>query len=118
MGADIHIKVKTKPSFEGIDESIISEDKPNVFYYKDPYSDFCLARVIGKSYWAEFDLNPKEFLIELSKITDEEIQKYVEEKFAMTNATVRHDICEWFKMKRDYLKRLVEADIEDVSYWI
>lgn len=130
MGADIWIYTKKEPNFENIDPEIITQENYKVYYYRDPYNPFNLAWVVDLSYWLDFEKNPVEFLTKLSQIKDKQIEKYAKTKFKkyleeFYNIHEKNKIEEkiqefisWAKIKRDYLKKLIEAGIENVEYSI
>ena len=85
-------------------------------YYRDSYNDSCLAWVKSLSYWGLAQGNPtteekEEFMRELSKITDEEIDAYVARKvneFPRNEQEKIEEYAEMFRKKRDFLKNLDE----------
>ena len=118
MGADIFLFTKRKPDFTGIDPEIVVQEENSSWYFRDPYNGYNLARVIGLSYGEEFVRDPVTSLERLSKITDEQIERYAQEQL-VKERRVKYDIKYFLrraKLRRDYLRRLVEAGIVDVEY--
>jgi len=127
MGADIYIFTKKEPDFTGIDPEIVVREENSSWYFRDPYNGYSLAWVIGLSYGREFMEDPADFLEQLSRITDEQIERYareqlVEEELVLVGETevkVKCDVNYFLrraKLRRDYLRRLVEAGIVEVEY--
>ena len=118
MGADIFIFTKREPDFTGIDPEIVVQEENSSWYFRDPYNGYGLYRMIGLSYGREFVKDPVSSLERLSKITDEQIERYAREQLGEETG-VKYDV-EYFlrraKLRRDYLRRLVEAGIVEVEY--
>jgi len=125
MGADIFIFTRREPDFTGIDPEIVVREENSSWYFRDPYNGYGLYRVIGLSYGREFVKDPIGSLERLSKITDEQIERYAREQLVEetsvdeTGVKVKYDVGYFLrraKLRRDYLRRLVEAGIVKVEY--
>jgi hypothetical protein len=74
----------------GADITFEDEKGETLYYFRDSYNDTNLAHVIGFSYWSGSPkiilkdnkiARYKEFIIELSKITDKQIEEYYKKNF-------------------------------------
>jgi hypothetical protein len=82
------------------------------FYFRDSYNSGNLAWKVGLSYWNYYKKSKKakiEFFIKLSKITDEQIKKFVEEMHRNPEEkNIVPDVKGWtkeFKKARDEIKK-------------
>jgi hypothetical protein len=88
--------------------------------FRDSYNDTNLAWVIGESYWgcSRKSADQNKMMAKLANITDEQIKKYVDIKtrksFGDNNweftAKKQKEYENMFKGKRDFLKKLLDAN--------